>query len=120
MTRRVLITGSRDWSDVSTIRALIDSLPMDTVVIVGDANGADKIARVYADERGLVCGVFYADWANHGKAAGPMRNQRMIDKGRPTEAHAFPLPDSRGTWDCVRRCETAGIPVTIHRVCEGE
>ena len=27
--------------------------------------------------------------------------------------YAFPMKGSRGTWDCVRRAEKAGIPVTV-------
>jgi len=109
----LLITGSRHWTDEEPIRAVIDSLPVDAIVIHGNAPGADYIAERLALARGLHVKAYAADWQRLGKTAGPIRNQRMIDEGQPTEAHAFVRPDSVGTWDCVRRCEAAGIPVTI-------
>ncbi|MFE2994168.1 hypothetical protein ACFXG4_04040 [Nocardia sp. NPDC059246] len=42
--------------------------------------------------------------------AGPLRNQHMVDLGAD-ECRGFPLPGSRGTYDCMRRAERAGIPV---------
>jgi hypothetical protein len=44
-----------------------------------------------------------------GKAAGPIRNQRMIDEGKPDLVIAF--PGGRGTADMVSRAKKAGIPV---------
>jgi hypothetical protein len=38
----------------------------------------------------------------------------MVDQGKPTEAHAYPTESSRGTWDCVRKCHAARVPVTMH------
>ncbi len=115
MIRRVLITGSRNWTDEESIRRLIDSLPNDAVVIHGACpTGADAIADRLAKARGLAVTAFEAEWESFGFAAGPLRNEEMVCVGMPTEAHAFPLPGSRGTWDCVRRCRKKGIPVTVH------
>lgn len=118
--RRVLITGSRNWTDEAPIRELIDSLPSDAIVIHGNAPGADLIANRLSLARGLHVKAWQAAWHRFGRDAGPMRNQRMVDEGKPTEAHAFPLPGSRGTWDCVRRCEAAGVPVTVHLASGGD
>lgn len=44
--------------------------------------------------------------------AGPIRNQAMVDLG----AHlvlAFPLPESRGTWQCVSAARSAGLVVEV-------
>ena len=114
MTRRVLFTGSRNWYNDRIIAKVIDSLPADAVVIHGAARGgADAIVDRLAKARGLKVEAYPADWNMHGKAAGPIRNQRMIDEGRPTEAYAYPMFDSKGTWDCVRRCEAAGVPTIV-------
>lgn len=45
-------------------------------------------------------------------AQGNYRNQTMVDTGI-TVCRAFPLADSRGTWDCVRRARAADIRVRI-------
>ena len=54
-------------------------------------------------------GVAEADWAKHGRKAGPIRNQRMIDEGRPDLVVAF--PGGTGTADMVERARVAGIRV---------
>jgi hypothetical protein len=56
-----------------------------------------------------------APWAQLGRAAGPRRNQAMVDS-RPDEAHAFlrEPPVSRGTRYCVDAAERAGIPTYRH------
>lgn len=113
--RRVLITGSRDWTDVDVIASVINALPPDTVIIHGACpRGADAIAHRLANARGLVVETWPADWRRYGAHAGIMRNQQMIDEGKPTDAHAFPLPWSRGTYDCMRRLRAAGVPLVVH------
>lgn len=116
MSVRVLICGSRDWTKEDSIRDLIERLPADAVVIHGAAKGADEIADRLARARGLRVEAYPADWRQHGKAAGPIRNQRMIDEGKPDAVEAFVLPSSRGTWDMVRRAKKAGVMViVVHR-----
>lgn len=114
MSRRVLITGSRDWTQAELIAEVIGTLQPGDVVIHGGQRGADQLADRQARVRGIAVFSIEAEWNKLGGQAGPIRNQRLIDEGKPTEAHAFPLPSSRGTWDCVNRCKTAGIPVTVH------
>jgi hypothetical protein len=92
---------------------LIEYLPID-VIIEGEAPGADTLGREFAIEYGIPVEPFPAQWNTHGKAAGPIRNQRMIDEGHPTCAVAFydkPRSESRGTADMVRRLKKAGIVV---------
>jgi hypothetical protein len=76
-------------------------------VIAGGASGADTLAEEWAKAQAIPCNVYHADWAKHVRAAGPMRNQQMLDEGRPTLVVAF--PGGRGTADMVRRAREAGI-----------
>lgn len=55
------------------------------------------------------CDRIFADWKTHGRAAGPIRNQRMIDEWKPTLVIAF--AGGRGTADMIRRAKAAGIEV---------
>ena len=80
-----------------------------TAIIEGGAPGADAGARIFADMAGIPVTTFKADWYTHGKAAGPIRNQRMIDEGKPDVVLAF--PGGKGTADMIRRAEAAGIRV---------
>lgn len=82
-----------------------------TCLVHGAAPGADSLAKEWADLRGISSFGFPADWATHGKAAGPMRNQRMLDEGKPNVVIAF--PGGRGTADMTRRARAAGIPVVL-------
>lgn len=82
------------------------------VVIEGEAPGADTLAKEWARSQQLLVEPYPADWASFGRAAGPIRNQQMIDEGRPTHAFAFydvPRIQSRGTADMVRRLKKAGV-----------
>jgi acyl-CoA synthetase (NDP forming) len=52
---------------------------------------------------------FPANWKKHGKSAGPIRNQLMLDVGKPDLVIAF--PGGSGTADMIRRARKAGVPV---------
>lgn len=114
---KVLVTGSRDWTDE---KAIFDALfeAQATLVIHGGARGADGLAKWTARRVGIKEREYPARWEEFGKAAGPLRNQEMLDKEHLpedpiTRVLAFPLPGSIGTWDMVRRAERAGIPVKV-------
>lgn len=117
MSLRLLITGDRYWSDDRIIRAVLEPLYAehpDMVVIQGGANGADTIAGDVAEWLGIKVLEFRADWNKYGRGAGPIRNQQMIDEGKPTAVMAFHknLQASRGTLDMVKRARKANLPVT--------
>lgn len=108
--QRVLVCGGRDFSD----RALFDRVmaPYRTqacVIITGCAPGADAMARSWAQTWGVPLDWHKADWKLHGRAAGPLRNRRMLDEGKPDLVIAF--PGGRGTDDMCRQAEAVGVPV---------
>lgn len=117
-------------------RAVYGDLPPLTVVVGDCPTGADRIAREWARRMaasGLPVSVevHEADWEHcapdcrpghrrtrrdgveYCPTAGRRRNDDMVETGAD-EAHGFPLPGSRGTWDCLRKAKSAGIPVVIH------
>ncbi len=116
---RVLVTGGREYWDYQKIlNALVEFGGKDAieVVIHGDARGADTLAKKAAKALGIPHLPFpipKEDWKIHGKFAGSMRNQKMIDEGNPDLVLAFPDPNSRGTWDMVYRAKANGIPVKV-------
>lgn len=119
-TFRVLVTGTRAWRTAWTVHKALSELHREheRLVVIHGASpaGADSLAAQWvaqaADRQpGTVVEIpVPADWEQHGRKAGPLRNQRMVDM-RPDLVLAFILDDSRGTADCVRRAEKAGIPV---------
>lgn len=109
--RRIIFTGSRHFTDRAMVRYALEDLNPETDLIVhGDARGLDTIAKEEALDLGFAVEAWPADWKTHGKAAGPIRNQAMIDAGADLVV-AFPLADSVGTRDCIHRALSAGITV---------
>ena len=113
--KTVLICGSRDWSDREAVRSWLSKL-QDWgygTVIHGDCRGADMIADEEARAMGFVVIPFPARWKKHGRAAGPVRNQQMINEGKPDLVMYFhaDLDQSKGTADMVERAEKHGVPV---------
>ncbi|POB12174.1 SLOG family protein [Sulfobacillus sp. hq2] len=110
---RIIICGSRHWTDPAPIARVIQALPPDTVVITGGAPGADALAHRLALQRGLRTGVFPAAWATEGRRAGPLRNQRMLEAGADA-VYAFRCPGaSPGTDHMVRIARAAHVPVRV-------
>jgi hypothetical protein len=77
------------------------------VVIHGAAAGADAHADSWARLKGISVEPYKANWRTHGAKAGPIRNQQMLDAGKPDMVVAF--PGGRGTADMVKRAKAAGI-----------
>jgi hypothetical protein len=110
---KVLVCGGRGYDDVDHVYRVLDAIhtlrPI-TCIIEGGAEGADYLACRWSAARGLdEHQRFSADWNCDGRAAGPKRNQKMLDDGKPDLVVAF--PGGRGTADMVRRAEASGVPV---------
>jgi SLOG family YspA-like protein len=113
--RRVLICGDRAWNDYFMLANAVWSLPDGSIIIEGEANGADQLARKAAECREPAFRVmqFPAQWWKYGRGAGPVRNRQMLKEGQPDEVWAFHdnLAASKGTANMVRLAERAGLPV---------
>lgn len=111
---RVGVCGGRGFDDTRAVWAALDkerlAVPHDTLEVVqGGAPGADKIAREWCVAREVPYFNVPAEWEKHGRAAGPIRNQKIVDKYELDKLLAF--PGGRGTADMVFRAENACIPV---------
>ncbi len=113
---RVLVCGSRDYDSYSIMEQRLKFLPPSVVIIEGECKGADIMARRIAKRLGFEVLPFPADWDRYGDAAGPIRNQQMLDEGKPDRVLAFcgRLDKTIGTRDMVRRARKAGLPVEVH------
>jgi len=146
MTAFVLVTGSRflpaDGLLPATLDALAAELCEHLMVVHGQCDprhpdtkrvirwdragdcgihpdrllGADWQAHRWALSAGHPTDPRPADWTRFGRAAGPLRNQRMVDVLADVPHRlvmAYPVGSSAGTMDCVRRAKAAGIPVRV-------
>lgn len=112
---RVLVCGSRRNREYADVCERLDRLPPATVIIEGGCQGVDQQAARIAGDKGWGCITVPAKWNEHGCAAGPLRNQEMIDM-KPDLVLAFPDARSVGTLDTIRRARKAGIPVEVIHV----
>ena len=112
---RVLICGSRDWNNAKLILERLSSIPRGSTLIHGGCRGADVFGAEIGKELGFDVMCFPAEWSKNGRAAGPLRNQRMIDEGKPDLILAFhnDIDSSRGTKDMLGRAKKCGIPHEI-------
>jgi hypothetical protein len=113
---RVLVCGGRDYSGYVRLGRVLDAVHEGAraagkvlVIIHGNARGADLLADQYARERSLKVLSFPADWTNHGRSAGPIRNKLMLTSGQPHVIIAF--KGGNGTADMIRQGKAAGVPV---------
>ena len=75
---RVIIAGSRSIDDPIDIRqAVRQSGFIVSEVVSGGARGADRLGEYWAEENGVPCQRFPADWETFGKPAGIIRNVAM-------------------------------------------
>jgi hypothetical protein len=137
---RLLVCGSRDWSCVTTILAWL--MPFQrrwkmaggpAPLLIHGANGkrdeggkayegADEIAHDVALEFGWRLWPFPVtpeEWRRIGRSAGPLRNQRMFDEGKPTRGLAFGRLEKSGedvdsgTGGMVKILNRGGALVTV-------
>jgi len=126
----VLVCGGRNYSNKSSVDTVLDGM-YETHgairLVQGGATGADKLAREWCARQTYKLHSMVnvpADWndVSHPKAvirmrngkpynaaAGPIRNQRMLDENPIDVVLAF--PGGRGTADMVKRATAAGIHV---------
>lgn len=111
---KILVCGDRNWTNYQLIYLRLKEYPVDTMIIEGDASGADRLAGEAAKELGMSLMVFPADWNQYGKAAGPIRNNQMLDEN-PDLVIAFHnnISASRGTRHCVTEARKRRIPVQL-------
>jgi len=111
---RTIIAGSRSITDLAVVeKAVKDSGFAITEVVSGGARGVDRLGEKLANDCGLPCAVFPAEWKRYGKRAGFLRNSQMAEYAEALVA----VWDgkSRGTAHMVSEAKDRGLRVYIHR-----
>ena len=110
---RLLVTGGRNFADRDFLFATLDRLHAEhgfTLLIHGDARGADQLAGEWAQERGVAILARPADWLRYGGGDAPRRNRQMLDE-KPDLVVAF--PGGSGTRNMVEIARKAGVNVIV-------
>lgn len=113
----LVVSGSRNWTDVKTVYSELDGIHRRykvEAVFHGEAAGLDRLAKRWAEDRGIPAfGCPYP--GTYGSAGGPIRNGWLLEFSHADLLVAFPLPDSRGTWNMVTQAKAKRVPIRIVR-----
>lgn len=108
----VLVCGGRDYRNWRRLHHVLDFLHRKftfTKLVSGGAIGVDSLAEDWAYAREIPFQKHPAEWDKHGRAAGPIRNQSMLDIEKPALCVVF--PGGSGTADMKQRAQRAGVEV---------
>ncbi len=118
MTYRILITGSRTWTDRSLIRDVLKDAHRQAqkeghgeIILVSGAcpKGADRMCEEIWEANGLLVEKHPADWEKYPGRAGYIRNAEMVDLGANL-CLAFIKDHSKGGSMTASLAEKANIP----------
>lgn len=111
---RVLVCGGRHYHNAYKVNAVLDDihdmLGINTI-IEGGSTGADALAKTWAEDHEINVESYGPDWKKFGKAAGPIRNLRMIEEGVPDLVVAF--PGNKGTDNMIKQASFNKIKTLI-------
>ena len=126
---KILISGSREYEDYETFEKLLfDILDKEKLsspdwvitpkltIIHGECRGIDKLAQRFCIKEDHNEEPYPAQWNKYGDAAGPLRNQQMIDEGKPDLVLAFPCKKSTGTYDLIRKAKEAKVKTIVTKL----
>lgn len=111
---KLIVAGSRSIQDTELVwQRINDFLSTNKVaefVNGGCPTGPDDDAKCYAEYHSIPTTFFKADWSNHGKAAGPIRNRQMAEYAD----HLLLIWDgqSKGSFNMKLEMRKLGKPVT--------
>jgi hypothetical protein len=119
---RLLVCGSRTLEpDTEYIEKCIATLIQGQeieCIISGMAKGPDMSAVRLAKRNKIPVVEFPAQWSRYGNSAGPIRNQQMLDEGKPT--HVVCFMDCRvnpngttGSNHMIKISKEASVPVKV-------
>lgn len=112
---RLLVCGGRDFTNREALNTHLNALLQErgrvSVLIHGDASGADTLAKEWAGDAGIPTLAFPAKWEKYGRSAGSIRNSEMLAEGKPDLVVAF--PGGVGTNNMVFQARRARVPVIL-------
>lgn len=109
---KTIIAGSRDFNDYDQVLITLSSLDFQvTEIVSGCCRGPDQLGEMYAKEYKVPVKKFPADWNQHGKAAGPIRNRQMAEYSDALVA--FWDHNSRGTKNMIDEARKRNKTVVV-------
>lgn len=137
MTLRILGTGSRAHPEPAKVEKILEVFcsyaeaayrwKYEPILVNGGCltspddkkqgfKSVDEIFNDYAERFDDVHSeIHLAEWNKHGRAAGPIRNRKMVKLGADF-CLGFPVGKSAGTRHCIREAQSHEIPTLIFEV----
>ena len=112
---RVIVAGGRDAQPAYelVVSAIAESGIEITELVHGAARGIDSAAGEWAERNKIPIKVFPADWSQHGRAAGPIRNRQMAEYA--DALIAVWDGNSRGTKNMIETAQTLELQVFVYK-----
>lgn len=116
---RLAIVGSRNFTNYEVFKETLEDYLTTrklrpTLIVSGGATGVDSMAERWAKESSLQTLIFPVtpkDWDEHGKAAGPLRNSKIVKEA--DKVIVFWDRFSRGTKDTINKAKKERKLLTI-------
>lgn len=116
---KLAIVGYRNYNDYNDFSNKINNWIKEKnitvgTIISGGASGTDSLAERYAKENKIKIIIYHADWNKYGKAAGPLRNTKIVDNS--THVVAFVSKNSIGTYDTINKAKNKKLIVKVFQI----
>lgn len=113
---KILVFGGRDQDEFEVCDFLLflhanHALSDLQRGVEGGALGADRGGRRFFCTLCIPFDTFKADWNQFGRAAGPIRNEKMIKESKPDIAICF--PGGTGTAHMLSLCKKYGVKTIL-------
>lgn len=115
----IVVSGYREYHDylktIELFRVVLHAIrDYEPIILVGDCRGVDKYITEFATQTDMLHKIYPADWNANGKAAGPIRNKKMLQDSLVVPHHmlvAVDHPKSKGTKGIINEAVDMGISV---------
>lgn len=123
-----IIAGSRDMGDpYFHVESMMSQLSAggktrgQYEIVTGGSGNVDRAGKKWAEEHDCVYVQFDAKWDEYGKAAGPIRNEKMAEYvGSDGTLVAIWDGESRGTKNMIDTALEYGLDVHVKQVITDE
>ena len=114
---KIIIAGTRTFEDYETVSGFcLDCLSAEKIslpvcVLSGNCRGADACGEKFAKEMGFQLELFPAEWNKYKRAAGPVRNRKMVKEA--DRVIYFWDKKSKGTRSLIDLAEKEGKKIFV-------
>lgn len=120
LIKKIVVAGSRDFKNYNVAKEYIDFCISEIrrtntlIFMSGSCKGADFLGEMYAKENGFEIKKYPAEWQKYGKAAGPIRNEKMAKDA--DYIICFWNGQSKGTMSMIEYAEKYNKPIKIKKI----